>query len=92
MPEVVVVDPDESEDEARRLGVLGTVAERDKAAVVRDGEHELRRDHDVAAPGRFLERDGGRARRDVARHDDPEFGHGCGVSASIRPCPRASIS
>jgi len=76
VPEVVIVNPEESEDEAGRLGVLGRVSNRDEAPVVDDGEHELRGDDHVAAPGVFLERNGGRATDDVVGHLDTEFGHG----------------
>jgi CRP/FNR family transcriptional regulator, cyclic AMP receptor protein len=91
VPEVVVVDAEESEDETRRPGILGRVPERDEAAVVDDGEHELRVDHHVPAPHLLLERDGGRAAGDVVGHLDAEFGHGYGVSASIPPVPTTSI-
>jgi len=76
VPEVVVVDPEESKDEARGLGILRRIAERDKSAVVYDGEHELWMDDDIAAPDLFLKRDGRGAATDVVSHLDAEFGHG----------------
>jgi len=70
--EVVVVDADEAEDESRGALVAVHIAERDKAAVVEDGEHELGGDRDVAAPDLLLDRDGERAAGDVGREGDPE--------------------
>src|SRR5207248_1167781 len=61
-----------------------------EAAVVRDGEHQLRRHHDVSAPCLSLQRDRERARRDVVSDLDAEFRHQPEVSASIAPVP-ASI-
>jgi len=75
VPEVVVVDAEESEHEASGPRVLGRVSARDEAAVVHDGEHELRRHDDVAAPGLLLKGDGRRAAGDVVGHLDAEFGH-----------------
>src|SRR5438445_7695954 len=91
VPEVVIVDAQESKNEARRLGVVGCVPERDEPAVVHHGEHELRGDHHVPAPSVLLQRNGRRAARYVVRHLDAEFGHRCGVSASIPPVPTTSI-
>lgn len=76
VPEVVVDDPEKSEYEARGPGVFRRIPERDEAAVVHDGEHELRMDDHVATPGLLLQRDGGRTAGDVVGHLDPEFGHG----------------
>src|SRR5438552_2100746 len=76
VPEVVVVDPEESEHEARGLWVLRRVAERDETAVVHDREHELRMDDHVTAPELLLQRDGRRAALDAMGHVDAEFGHG----------------
>jgi CRP/FNR family transcriptional regulator, cyclic AMP receptor protein len=88
--EVVVVDPQEAEDEAGGPLVARRVTQGHETTVVHDREHELRRNDDVAAPGFFLQGNRPRARRDVLRHLDAELGHRCEVSASIPRVP-ASI-
>ena len=76
VPEVVIMDSEESEDEARGHRVLGRVPARDEPAVVHDREHELRRHDHVPAPGLLLKGDGRRAACDVVGHLYAEFGHG----------------
>ena len=87
MTKVVVVDADEAEDEARRTLVTVGIAERDEAAVVHDGQEQLRRDYDVAAPHLLLDRHRGGAGSDIARSLDPER-HRCEVSRGPLPSRR----
>ena len=76
MPEVEVVDAEKAEDESRELRILRRVPERHEPAVVDDREHELGRNHDVAAPRLLLQGNGGRARGDIVCHVHAEFRHG----------------
>ena len=75
VPEVEVVDTEEAEDEPSWLRIFRRVAERHEAAVMNDGEHELGRNYHVTAPGLLLQRNRGRACRDISGHVNPEFRH-----------------
>src|SRR6266511_1882085 len=70
MPELRVADSEEAEDESGSAIVAFDITERDKAAIMRDSEHELRRDDEVVGPNLRLDRAGRRTRRDVLRQLD----------------------
>src|SRR3989442_1261146 len=75
MREVEVVTREEPEDEPSGLRFSRGIARRHETAVMDDREHELGRNYHVTAPGLLLQRNRGRACRDISGHVDPEFRH-----------------